>query len=85
MRSSINCPSCRGSGRGTQSQCQSAYKELISIWKSDCEHMNQIIKELKDLLARLSDGELDLVLRFVGRFDGITDRIKKSENWTIQV
>ena len=54
----IDCPECRGSGRGTKEACHQAYQKTLAAYRQEKDMYNHLVRLRKAALARLSKDEI---------------------------
>ena len=61
----IDCPPCRGSGKGTQDACRHAYQERVEAYRQEKDEYDRLVRLRKAALARLTKEEIQ-ALRELG-------------------
>ena len=54
----IDCPACRGSGKGTKGTCRQAYRKSIEAYRQEKAEYDRLVRLHKAAFARLSRDEI---------------------------
>ena len=61
----IDCPACRGSGKGTKEACRQAYRKSVEAYRQEKDEYDRLVRLRKAALARLTKEEIQ-ALRELG-------------------
>jgi hypothetical protein len=54
----IDCPACRGSGKGTKEACRQAYRETVDAYCQEKDEYDRLVRLRKAAFARLTKDEI---------------------------
>jgi len=54
----INCPVCRGSGKGTKRVCQQAYRKSVAAYRQEKTEYDRLVCLRRKALQRLTQNEI---------------------------
>ena len=61
----IDCPACRGSGKGTKDACRQAYRESVEAYRQEKDEYDRLVRLRREVLQRLTKDEIQ-ALRELG-------------------